>query len=158
MEDKVDVPEEFIPLVIAMIEKNIRLRLGKPIPEELEETIKRETAELEKTKNIQNYYIADTFNLSQDEIDKLSKEDIEDEISKINNVDADSNSLKKFQHGELKKELKSLIKRDECRKNETVSSKKIAKWVREITNEGYATSESIIRARLSDMGFTSEKL
>jgi hypothetical protein len=64
---------------------------------------------------------------------------------------------KRFKHGELKKRLKSYLSRDECKENEKVESAKIAKWVREMTADGYYTSESIIRARLSDMGFTSEK-
>ena len=66
-------------------------------------------------------------------------------------------SLKKFGYRELKEKLESLLKRDECIENKTVSSDKIAKWVREITKEGYITRESTIRAKLSDMGYTTEK-
>jgi hypothetical protein len=72
-------------------------------------------------------------------------------------IEKGTESLKKFGYRELKEKLESLLKRDECNQNETVASTKIAKWVREITNDGYTTSENIIRAKLSDMGYTSER-
>ena len=67
-----------------------------------------------------------------------------------------SSGLKRFRHGELKKRLERLLERDRCGKHQTVQSTKIAKWIREITAENYYTSESIIRAKLSKMGYSTE--
>lgn len=71
--------------------------------------------------------------------------------------DRQVDKLKKFGHGELKKKIQSLIDRDECTQYETVSSSKVAKWVREIIAEGYQTTESTIRAKLSKMGYSTER-
>ncbi len=69
----------------------------------------------------------------------------------------EQNRLKRFAHGKFKAKLQELLRRDGCKRNETVPSEKVAKWVRQIKEEGYQTNENIIRARLSQMGYSMEK-
>ena len=158
MNDFVDVPNHAIPLLRVLLQKKILLEVGKPIPPELEQTIKNEEAKLRKEGNMQNFYLEDTFELSHDEILKLGLEESQIEETRQNSsVGSGDAALKRFTHGELKRKLKKLLKRDNCVQNETVSSVKIAKWVQEVLIEGYHTTESIIRAKLSRMGYTSEK-
>lgn len=66
-------------------------------------------------------------------------------------------SGKKFGHGELKAKVEALVKRDGFKVGDTVHSKTIAKWVREIRKEGFDTSEQSIRAALSKMEITKER-
>jgi hypothetical protein len=65
--------------------------------------------------------------------------------------------LKRFGYGKFKEKLEQLLKRDGCRENKTVASTKIARWVREINAEGYQVKENTIRAKLSEMGYSSER-
>lgn len=76
-DDKVDVPNEAIPLLTAEGTKSYLLHLGRPVPQELEKTIAEEEAKLKKRVNTQNYWTSDTFNLSSDELDGLDKDDEE---------------------------------------------------------------------------------
>ncbi|HYQ86147.1 MAG TPA: hypothetical protein VES59_02785 [Bacteroidota bacterium] len=87
-------------------------------------------------------------------VDQIEPEEIE---ANHNNKAEEYTPRKRFHHGELKNKLQKYITRDECKKHQTVPSARVAKWVREIREEGYETSENIIRAKLSRMGFTSEK-
>lgn len=156
--DYLDLPDEAVPLAQAHLEKEILLRLNKPIPERIEETIKKETARITSEGNIQNYYLSDTFSLSEEEMNKLAGEDVEPRNDQADHdEDGQLNNLKKFHHGQLKKRLEQFLERDGCKQYETVPSTKIAKWAREIKSEGYQTNENTIRAKLSDMGFTTER-
>lgn len=74
-DDLVDVPDQYVPLLIALAAKEAYLHIGKPVPEDIEQEIKEITAEMEKEGNIQNYYLEDTFNLTQENLEKLSKDD-----------------------------------------------------------------------------------
>ncbi len=71
-DDILDLPEEMIPLLTALIEKQILERTGKPVMPGIEETIKRETKRIEQEGNIQNYYFSDTTNISAEEIEEVS--------------------------------------------------------------------------------------
>jgi hypothetical protein len=76
-DDKVDVPNEAIPLLTATVAKEFLLHLGKPVPEELEKTIAEEEKKLKGGIDIQNYWISDTLNLTLDELSGLDKDDEE---------------------------------------------------------------------------------
>ena len=66
-------------------------------------------------------------------------------------------SGKRFGHGELKKKVSELAKRDGFKVGDTVHSTTIAKWVREIRAEGFKTNEKTIRSALSKIAITKER-
>jgi hypothetical protein len=65
---------------------------------------------------------------------------------------------KKFGYGALKQKVQLLVKRDGCKTGDTVPSTIIAKWRTEIEKEGYKTSDAAIRAALSQLGTTKERV
>ena len=66
-------------------------------------------------------------------------------------------SGKAFGHGELKQKIQELAKRDGCKVGDTVASTTVAKWRKELENEGYKTSDGAIRATLSSLCLTKER-
>ncbi len=72
--DFIDLPDKYVPLLIALSAKEAYLDIGKPIPSDLEEEIRKGMEEMEKDGNYHNYFIEDTFNLSEENLNKMSKE------------------------------------------------------------------------------------
>jgi hypothetical protein len=66
-------------------------------------------------------------------------------------------SGKRFGHGERQKKVLELAERDGFAVGDTVRSKRIAKWVRELRKEGFVVDEKTIRAALSKLEITKER-
>jgi hypothetical protein len=64
----------------------------------------------------------------------------------------------KMGHGELKQTVSRLAARDGFNPGKTVPSATISKWVREIQNEGKTTTAASIRAQLTNLGITKERV
>ena len=79
--DFLDIPDEDIPLLKALVHKDLLLAQDKPIPHELEEEINKMSEQLEKNGNRQNYYVVDTFNLSNADLEKLSSDNMQSKES-----------------------------------------------------------------------------
>jgi hypothetical protein len=122
--DLLDTPDQYMPLVIAKVKKTILLYQGKSVPDELEEEIKTRTRQMELDGNTQNYYMVDTFNLSSNDLEKLSidiraTENLKEEneksikekifesvlhiISEITTMDENSRSIRTYLQEELHK-------------------------------------------------------
>ena len=76
--DFIDVPNEGIPLFLALVKQQLYNIEGTPVPEELKNEIKKYEDKIIKKGNPENYYFEDTFNLTQTAIDKMSQDSIDE--------------------------------------------------------------------------------
>ena len=79
-DDKIDLPDEAIPLGIALLKKEYLTHLGKPITPDIEKTITEETAKLSNLKSQligKNLWLTDTLNIKVNDLDYLDKNDDE---------------------------------------------------------------------------------
>jgi hypothetical protein len=77
-DDRVDVPDEAIQLLIAEVTKEYLLHTGKPVPAELEKEIVDETVKLKGMIHAgQNFWVSDTFSVSEKDSDSMVLDDDE---------------------------------------------------------------------------------
>jgi hypothetical protein len=80
-----------------------------------------------------------------------------DKPQKLSDEYGSNSTLKKFARNELKEKLKVFIKDEKLKPGETVPSKKINKFIRQMEDEGYSITPNVVRAKLGLMGYSKEK-
>jgi hypothetical protein len=81
-----------------------------------------------------------------------------DEEESEEDGDEGASGLRQVKRGELKKIVGALIGRDGIKLGETVHSTNINAWIREYGAQGIELNASSIRKKLSELGYSTEKI
>lgn len=89
---------------------------------------------------------------------ELEKRTLEIQVERIDEKLETKNESERFAPGELKELIYKYVKRDKCKELQTVPSKVIEKWIREIKASGKTTTMSSVRKALTILGYTKERV